>query len=90
MTRDIKAINEAYKLGINDTTRNTDSYAYAPREYSTVRSEGEEANSLKKSVTLELNNMTQRTARGLKDDYHYVLSNLNKLKEDITKLLTKI
>lgn len=90
MNKDIKALVESYNQGINHTERNTDSYAYAPKEYSTVRSEGEEDTTLKKRIALDLNNMTQRASRGLKDDYHFILTNLNKLKEDITKLITKV
>jgi len=90
VNRDIKALCESYNQGINHTTRNSDSYSYKVKEYSQVRSESEEEHTLKKRIALELNNMTQRASRGLKDDLHYILTNLNKIKEDVTSLLTKI
>jgi len=87
---DIKAINSMYKQGINNTERNNDSYAYSRTDYSTMRNEQEEANSQKKNVALELNNMTKRASRGLKEDYLFIISNLEKIKKDITEILTKV
>lgn len=86
MTKDQKAINEAYSVGINNTTRNNDSYVYAPKEYSTIRNEDEET-SLKRNIALELNNMTKRASRGLKEDYLYIITNMDKLHKDLTKAI---
>lgn len=86
MTRDQKAISEAYKLGINHTERHGDSYQYAPKEYSAVRDEGEES-TLKRNIALELNNMTKRAARGLREDYLYIITNMDKLHKDLSKAI---
>ena len=88
MNKDIKAISETYNQGINNTARDASSYAYAPKEYSSVRNEQEEDIELKKRIALELNNMTKRASRGLREDYTYILTNFNKLKEDIANLIT--
>jgi len=87
---DIKAITNAYKQGINNTERNNDSYAYTRTDYSTMRNEQEEAHTQKKNIALELNNMTKRASRGLKEDYLFIISNLEKLKKDITDILTNV
>lgn len=89
MTKDQKAINEAYNAGINNTERNTDSYAYAPKEYSMQRSENEESD-LKKRIALELNNMTKRASRGLKEDYLYIVTNMDKLHKDLSSVINKV
>lgn len=89
MTKDQKAISEAYKLGINHTERHGDSYAYAPKEYSTVRDEGEES-AIKQRIALELNNMTNRAARGLKEDYLYILTSMDKLHKDLATAINKV
>lgn len=90
MNKDIKAINESYNQGINHTERNTDSYSYKATDYTIQRSENQEEEDYvtKRRVAFELNNMTKRAARGLKEDYTYILTNINKLKEDIAKLIT--
>lgn len=90
MNKDIKAITNAYNLGINHSTRNTDSYAYAPREYSSVRSEQDEDCAISKRVSTELNNMTKRASRGLREDYMYILANMDKLHKDLKELITKV
>ena len=90
MTKDQKAINEAYKLGINHTERSSEPYAYAPKEYSTVRNENGEEDALKKNIALELNNMTKRAARGLKEDYLYIITNMNKLHKDLSSIINKV
>ena len=91
MTPDHKAIAEAYNAGINHTTRNIDSYTYSPREDSSVRSENEErADVLKKRIALELNNMSKRAARGLKEDYEYIMVNMNTLHKDIASVFDKV
>jgi len=91
VNKDIKAINESYRSGINNTERNTDSYAYAPRDYSSVRSENEEkADILKRRIALELNNMSKRAARGLKEDYEYIMVNMNTLHKDIASVYDKV
>jgi len=82
VNKDSKAIAESYNAGINNTTRGTDSYAYPYKDYSAVRSEGEES-ALKKNIAHELNAMTSRAARGSKEDYLYILSKMKKLHEDI-------
>lgn len=89
MTGEHLAIHNVYKAGINNTERNTDSYAYAPRDYSSVRSEDSENSETKRRIASELNNMTKRASRGLKEDYMYILSNMKKLHEDINTILSK-
>lgn len=86
MNKDQKAINETYNTSINNTTRNSDSYAYAPKEYSTIRNEDEESN-LKRNIALELNNMTKRASRGLKEDYLYIITNMDKLHKELAKAI---
>jgi len=90
VNKDIKAINENYKLGINHTERNNDAYGYKVTDYAVQRNENEEERDCvtKKRIAFELNNMTKRASRGLKEDYTYILTNLNKLKEDIAKIIT--
>ncbi len=90
MTKDQKAINEAYKIGINHTERSSEPYAYAPKEYSVARSENDEQDVLKKDIALALNNMTKRSARGLKEDYLYIVTNMNKLHADLSKVINKV
>lgn len=90
MNKDIKAINETYNQGINHTERDNGAYGYKVTDYSTQRAENQEEKDYvtKRRVAFELNNMTKRASRGLKEDYTYILTNLNKLKEDIAKLIT--
>lgn len=90
MNKDIKAISETYNLGINHTERNNDAYQFKAKDYSVQRAENEEEKDYitKRRIAFELNNMTKRASRGLKEDYTYILTNLNKLKEDIAKLIT--
>lgn len=91
MNRDIKAIVESYSnLGINHTTTKGDSFRYAPAEYSTVRNENEETSDLKKRIALELDNMTKRSARGLKEDYLYIATNIKRVLEDVGSIIGKI
>lgn len=77
-------------LGVNHTERNNDAYGYKVKDYSVQRAENQEEKDYvtKRRIAFELNNMTKRASRGLKEDYTYILTNLNKLKEDIAKLIT--
>jgi hypothetical protein len=86
VNKDIKDINEQYKLGINHTKRNIDGYKYPATDYAVLRSEQEE-DSLKSQLSLDLNNMLKRSQRGLLEDYKYILIMLDKVKKDITSLL---
>ena len=90
MNKDIKAIIESYGAGINNTTRNNDSYAYSVKDYGTMRNEAEEEPALKKKIAAELNNMTQRAARGLKEDYTYILTNMKRLHDDLASIINKV
>jgi len=81
------AIHKVYNAGINNTTRNTDSYEYAPKDYANVRSENSEDADLKKRIASELNSMTKRASRGLKEDYMYIVSNMKKLHDDLSAIL---
>lgn len=90
MTSEHKAINEVYSASINNTTRNTDSYEYAPREYSSIRSEQDEETVMKRRIALELNNMTKRASRGLKEDYYYILTNIKKLEREIAVAINRV
>lgn len=87
MTRDIKAITEAYNLSINNTTRDSASYSYPPKEEYMIRGEQEEGNSLKKIVATELDNLAKKAARGLPEDYRYIVSSLRKLQTEISTLI---
>ena len=87
MNGDHIAIHKAYNAGINNTTRNADSYEYAPKDYVNVRSENAENAEVKRRIATELNNMTKRASRGLKEDYMYIVSNMKKLHEDLSDVL---
>jgi len=91
VNKDIKSISEAYtNLGINNTERNEDSYMYAPKDYSEVRAEGEEAIVMQKDVARELNDLAKRSSRGLKEDYIYIASSLKSVLDKVTKLINKV
>jgi len=83
------AIHKVYNAGINNTTRNNDAYSYPVKDYSAVRSENSEDMEVKKRVATELNNMTKRASRGLREDYMYIMTSMKKLHEDISTLLNK-
>lgn len=87
MNKDIKAINEQYNAGINNTERNVDSFAYPATDYAVQRSEQEEGGKLKRNILLDLNNMFKRAQRGLPEDYKFILIMLDKVKKDIAGLL---
>jgi len=88
--KDIKAIYENYDQGINHTTNNNTSYSYKAMEYPASREEQEESSdTLRKRIALELNNMTKRAQRGLKEDYNYILLNLNNIIQDISQIAGK-
>jgi len=90
VTKDIKAINEMYKLGINNTERGTDSYAYPATDYAVARDEQDEGITLKRKIAQELNGLTQKASRGLKEDYLSILTSLDKLKSDIQSIILKV
>jgi len=87
VTNEHIAIHKVYKAGINNTERNTDSYEYAPKDYSAVRSENSEDVEIKRRIATELNNMTKRASRGLKEDYMYIVTNMKKLHDDLSSIL---
>jgi hypothetical protein len=88
--RDIKAIYESYNQGMNHTTNSGTAYEYAPTEYTTSRDEQEESTEiLRKRVALELNNMSKRAQRGLKEDYNYILLNIKNIIQDISSIAGK-
>ena len=88
MNKDIKAINETYNQGIDHTTRNSDSYSNTVVDYANQRNEQEEGKqTLRKRVSFEINNMLERSKRGLPEDYKYILINLDNIKKNITNLL---
>ena len=90
MKKDIKAIYENYDQGINHTTTKEAGYSYKVMEYPASREEQEEStDTLRKRVALELNNMTKRAQRGLKEDYNYILLNLNNIIQDISRIAGK-
>lgn len=91
MNKDIKTLFEAYtNLAINNTTRNTDSYAYAPKDYSQIRSENEEASIIQKRVAGLLEELVKKASRGTKGDYMYVASRLNEISADLSSLIKKL
>ena len=90
MTKDHKAISEAYSAGINHTTRSTDSYAYAPKEYDAIHNQEDEESILKKRIASELNNMTKRASRGLREDYLYILTSMSKLHKDLSSAINNV
>lgn len=90
MTKDHKAISEAYNAGINNTTRGIDSYAYAPKEYDVVHNQEDEESLLKKRIAAELNNMTKRASRGLKEDYLYIFTSMSKLNKDLSSAINNV
>lgn len=87
MNKDIKAIREAYNQGINHTTANNTGYSHKVIDYGNMRNEQEESCVIKKRIALELNNMLKRTSRGLKEDYSYILMNMQKLHKDISDVI---
>lgn len=90
MKKDSKSIYESYSQGMNHTTNHNTAYAYAPTEYPASRDEQEESiETLRRRVSLELNNMSKRAQRGLKDDYHYILLNMKNILQDISSIAGK-
>jgi len=87
VTRDIKAITEAYNLSVNNTTRDSAAYRYAPKEEYMVRGEQEENSSLKKHIVDELNNLVKKASRGLPEDYRYIAGSLKKIQTEISTLI---
>jgi len=84
---DIKAISEAYNQGINHTTANNTGYSHKVIDYGNMRNEQEEASGIKKRIAAELNNMSKRAGRGLKEDYSYILMNMKQLHKDISEVI---
>jgi len=79
-----------YKLGINHTERGTDSYLHKVTDYAVARNEQDESISLKKKIAQELNILTQKASRGLKEDYTSILTSLDKLKSDLQSIILKV
>jgi hypothetical protein len=52
-----------------------------------MRNEQEEASGIKKRIAAELNNMSKRAGRGLKEDYSYILMNMKQLHKDISEVI---
>jgi hypothetical protein len=86
-------IYDIYKLyestaSINNTTRNTGSYQYAPAEYSQIRHEQEESALLKKKIYIQLSSSLDKARAGTKESYQQLLFTLKEIEKDITSLLT--
>jgi len=76
------------KLGINNTTRNTDSYTFTPAEYSKVYNQAEETHkSLKTIIAKKLMDCSNRSTVGRKEDYAVILHTLNSVIKDINEIL---
>ena len=86
MDNDIKLISALYEsnAGINNTTRNTDSYTYLPTEYSVSREEQQENRT---SVVQMLQKCVELGKVGRKDTYAQLLFVLRQIDNKITKIL---
>jgi len=90
VNKDVKTLFEAYNLAINNTTRNTDSYVYSPKDYSQIRSENEEVSVIQKRVTGLFEELVKKAARGTKNDYMYAVSRLSEINSDLSSLIKKL
>ncbi len=88
MLDDTKSIYNLYEsnAGINNTTRNTDSYQYSAQEYGVSRNEQEEIG-IKRKIVVDLSNCTEQSKIGLKENYYKILHMLQNIQKDINSVL---
>lgn len=75
------------KALINNTTRNKDSYTYAPVEYSTSRNEANETSTIKNNLVQKLEKCVQYSKQADKESYTKLFFDLQKIIKELQSLI---